>query len=177
MNDFTFIYDEIEALMQSTNDLEDPAELHGMMTGFLCVNPEFPFTHWLSEIDFIVKRENQHDFLEQLYQQIAEQLARDEYEFDLLLPDSDSLSEQRAIAVSHWVQGFLYGLGYRGDEQDWPGETQGILLDLTRIVQLDPQIDDEEDEQALMEVTEYVRASVFLIYAELNQPLSQQTLH
>ena len=78
MNDFTFIYDEIEALMQSTNDLEDPAELHGMMTGFLCVNPEFPFTHWLSEIDFTINQQNERDLLEQLYQQIAEQLARDE---------------------------------------------------------------------------------------------------
>ena len=63
MNDVTFIYDEIKSLMQTANQLEDPAELHGMMTGFLCVNPELPFTHWLSEIDFTVSSGIERDLL------------------------------------------------------------------------------------------------------------------
>jgi uncharacterized protein YgfB (UPF0149 family) len=94
-----------------------------------------------------------------------------------LLPEDDNQSNLRATALSHWVQGFLYGLGYRGDEQDWPGDTQSILLDLTKIAQLDPQVDDEDDEQALMEITEYVRVSVLLIHSEFNQQSSSQTIH
>ncbi len=178
MNDSKLIYDDIEMLMQSADNFEGPSEIHGMMTGYLCVNPSFSFPQWLSEIDFTFSQASDRDVLEQLFHQIADLLARNEYDFDLLLPDDDNPSNQRAIALSHWVQGFLYGLGYRGDEQDWPGETQSILLDLTKIVQLDPDVNDEEDEQALMEVTEYVRVSVLLIHSEFNQLTSQQqTLH
>ncbi|HFD12043.1 MAG TPA: YecA family protein [Crenotrichaceae bacterium] len=177
MNNSWLTYEDIEVLMQSADNFESPSEIHGMMTGFLCAKPDLPFTHWLSEIDFSFNQASDRELLEQLYHQIAEILVRNEYDFDLLLPDDDSPSDLRAIALSHWVQGFLYGLGYRGDEQDWPGETQSILLDLTKIGQLDPQVDTEEDEQALMEVTEYVRVSVLLIHAELNQVSSQQTIH
>ncbi len=177
MNNFSLIYDDIEMLIQSADSFEGPSEIHGMMTGVLCVNPQFPFNQWLSEIDYTVSGSKDRDLLEQLFNQIADLLARNAYDFDLLLPDNDSPPNQRAIALSQWAQGFLYGLGYRGDEQNWPGETQNILLDLTKIAQLDPQVDDQDDEQALMEITEYVRDSVLLIHDEFNQQTTQQTIH
>jgi uncharacterized protein YgfB (UPF0149 family) len=177
MNDSRLIYNDIEMLMTSVDNFEGPSEIHGMMTGVLCVNPDFPFSHWLADIDYTASQSSERDLLQQLFNQVAELLARDEYEFDLLLPEDDNQSNLRATALSHWVQGFLYGLGYRGDEQDWPGDTQSILLDLTKIAQLDPQVDDEDDEQALMEITEYVRVSVLLIHSEFNQRSSSQTIH
>jgi uncharacterized protein YgfB (UPF0149 family) len=177
MNHSSLNYDDIELLMQSADNFEGPSELHGMMTGVLCVNRDFPFKNWLAEIDFTVSHSRDRDQLEQLFNHIAELLTRNEYEFDLMLPSDDTPSTQRAIALSHWVQGFLYGLGYRGDEQSWPRETQDILLDLTKIAQLDPQVDDQDDEQALMEITEYVRVSVLLVDAEFNQQSSEQTVH
>jgi uncharacterized protein YgfB (UPF0149 family) len=177
MNHSNLQYDDIEMLMQSADNFEGPSEIHGMMTGVLCVNHDFPFKHWLAEIDYTVSRSRDRELLEQLFNQISELLTRNEYEFDLMLPGDDASSPLRAIALSHWVQGFLYGLGYRGDEQSWPGETQSILLDLTKVAQLDPQVDDQDDEQALMEIIEYVRVSVLLIDAEFAQQTSQQTIH
>jgi len=177
MNNLSLIYDDIEMLVQSADSFEGPSEIHGMMTGVLCVNPEFPFHQWLAEIDYTVTGSKDRDLLEQLFSQIADLLMRNAYEFDLLLPNNDHTSTQRAMALSHWTQGFLYGLGYRGDEQNWPGETQSILLDLTKIAQLDPQIDDQDDEQALMEITEYVRDSVLLIHEEFDQRVTEQTIH
>ena len=177
MNTLTLIYDDIEMLMQSADGFEGPAEIHGMMTGVLCVNPEFPFNQWLAAIDYTVSDFKDRDLLEQLFNQIVELLSRNAYEFDLLLPANDSPSNQRAIALSQWAQGFLYGLGFRGDEQNWPGEIQSILLDLTKIAQLDPQVEDQDDEQALMEITEYVRDSVLIIHEEFNLQSTQQTIH
>ncbi|MEE9412368.1 MAG: UPF0149 family protein [Methylococcales bacterium] len=177
MTNFSLIYDDIEMLIQSVNSFEGPSEIHGMMTGVLCVNPQFPFSHWLAETDYTVSGSKDRDCLEQLFNQIADLLTRNSYDFDLLLPDHESPSNQRAIALSHWTQGFLYGLGYHGDQQNWPGETQSILLDLTKIAQLDPQVEDQDDEQALMEITEYVRDSVLMIHEEFNQHINQQTIH
>jgi uncharacterized protein YgfB (UPF0149 family) len=177
MNNFSLIYNDIEMLTQSADNFEGPSEIHGMMTGVLCVNPEYPFKQWLTEIDYTVNGTKDRGLLEQLFSQIADLLMRNAYDFDLLLPDDDSPSTQKAVALSHWTQGFLYGLGYRGDEQNWPGETQNILLDLTKIAQLDPQVDDQDDEQALMEITEFVRDSVLLIHEEFNQQATQQTIH
>ncbi|MCH9696596.1 MAG: UPF0149 family protein [Gammaproteobacteria bacterium] len=170
-------YEDIELLIQSADNLEGASEIHGMITGFICARPEDSFTHWLSTVDFSISHSRDRDMLEQLFGQVTEILSRQEFDFDLMLPDDDAPSTTRAMAVSHWVQGFLYGLGFQGDDRQWPEDIQTVLLDLTRIVQLDPQVSDEDDEQALMEITEYIKISVQLIYAELNQPATQPTLH
>ena len=98
-------------------------------------------------------------------------LRGDEMEFQLLLPDDDALLVERAMALSQWCQGFLYGFGTGGavPREQLSGEVEEVLRDLTHISQasVETGAEAEEEEQAYAEIVEYVRAGVQLIHDEL----------
>ena len=84
------------------------------------------------------------------------------------MPEEDYPLEERAAALTGWCQGFLYGVGAVSSTADWPGETGEILKDIMEFSRLDTEVDGEDDENALMEINEYLRAAVLLITEELN---------
>jgi hypothetical protein len=92
-------------------------------------------------------------------------------DFQLLLPDDDAPLAERAMALSQWCQGFLYGFGTGGavPRDRLSGEVEEVLRDLTHISQasVETGADAEEEEQAYTEIIEYVRAGVQLIHDEL----------
>jgi uncharacterized protein YgfB (UPF0149 family) len=87
------------------------------------------------------------------------------------LPDDDAPLVERAMALSQWCQGFLYGFGIGGavPRDRLSGEVEEVLRDLTHIGQasVETGADAEEEEQAYAEIVEYVRAGVQLIHDEL----------
>ena len=98
-------------------------------------------------------------------------LRGDEMEFQLLLPDDDAVLMERALALSQWCQGFLYGFGTGGavPREQLSAEVEEVLRDLTHISQaaVETGAEAEEEEQAYAEIVEYVRAGVQLIHDEL----------
>ena len=78
---------------------------------------------------------------------------------------------ERALALSQWCQGFLYGFGTGGPcrASELTAEVEEVLRDLTHISQasVDTGADAEEEEQAYAEIVEYVRVGVQLIHDEL----------
>lgn len=105
-------------------------------------------------------------------------------EFTPLLPDDDTGLAERTAALGEWCQGFLYGLGLAGERLQLdalPDEAGEVLRDMGQIAQagFEGDADDEEDEAAYVEIVEYVRVGVQLLYEEL-QPGTMQpagTLH
>ncbi|TNF37573.1 MAG: YecA family protein, partial [Gammaproteobacteria bacterium] len=90
---------------------------------------------------------------------------------------------ERTEALAEWCQGFTYGLVAGGLKQqaELPVDSAEIIRDLTEIARagLDEELQDEADEDAYMQLHEYVRMGVLLINEEL-QPLKQEspvTLH
>jgi len=105
-------------------------------------------------------------------------MASDEFIFDLFLPDEQDPVNQRGFAIMQWCQGFLFGMGRIETSSEWPGDVGEILKDIVEFTKLDTDIDDEDEaESALMEIQEYLRASVMLIRSELNDVDSGETVH
>jgi uncharacterized protein YgfB (UPF0149 family) len=86
--------------------------------------------------------------------------------FDLLLPPEDRPLFERAAAVHDWIRGALFGLALGGVERDGldaeAGEAFDDLVELTRM-DLASIEGGEEDEQALMEVVEFLRVALMSI--------------
>ena len=116
--------------------------------------------------------EDDKQVLAALFQGTQELLKADEFIFDLLLPGDEERISVQASALSEWCQGFLYGVAYMGvgDDKEWAEESRGILRDLMEISRLDADNTDDTDEQAFMELHEYVRIGVHMLMEELQPP-------
>ena len=100
----------------------------------------------------------------------------------LLLPDDENSLATRASAVSQWCQGFLYGIGLSGHafEQQLTDEAREALEDIASFTRMDVAgIDEsEEEESALVEITEFLWVASMLIRETLlTDPLEEDQLH
>jgi hypothetical protein len=97
--------------------------------------------------------------------------------FGLIIPGETSSIQERAEALSIWCQGFIDGVGFLLTDQKLKidqsetKESFEIIEDFTQISTLDPHsINEEVDEElALMELIEFVRLSVQMIYDEFRE--------
>ncbi len=90
----------------------------------------------------------------------------------MLLPEDErSTLVERAKAFSEWCEGFTQGLALAGvsSREIEEEEAQEALQHLTEFAELDYEsLDvDEEDEHALMEVSEYTRMAVIRLHNDL----------
>ncbi len=101
--------------------------------------------------------------------QTQERIAGPALGFALLLPDDDRVLAERATALYDWVRGFLFSLGVIGfKERDLSAQAREVLRDFENITRMDLDAlpDDEENEVALTELTEFVWVAGMLIYEE-----------
>ncbi|MDB9942804.1 UPF0149 family protein, partial [Pseudomonadales bacterium] len=92
-----------------------------------------------------------------------------EFNFHLLVPDDETAIALRSQALGEWCSGFLAGFGLAGRFQngDLSDDLRELLADLSNIANLDEEVpDDEANEGDLLEITEYVRMSALLVFAE-----------
>ena len=119
--------------------------------------------------------------MEQVYQIVQSQMTDSNLQFELCLPDSDNIDlSARVNALASWCDGFLYGLANAGlqEKQSLSAEAQEILLDFSRIAQLDGADTGEEDEEiSYNELMEFVRMAVLLIAEEIQPLKSSEGLH
>ena len=98
--------------------------------------------------------------------------------YEPILPDDEEDLQLRVDAYSEWCQGFMFGMALAGFEtfDDLPPDVQEFLADLAEISgrTLDLGDDQEADESAFMELHEYLKVGVQLVYDELNPPRPQQ---
>ncbi|ORU92168.1 MAG: hypothetical protein A6F72_03900 [Cycloclasticus sp. symbiont of Poecilosclerida sp. N] len=167
-------HENLQLLLEENDANMGVSETHGLAVGMLCVRFDAQFSRWLTalfdtdeQIDSIADDNKQS--LMDLFQGTRELLEADEFIFDLLLPDDDECISVRASALSEWCQGFLYGIAYMGvgDDKDWEEGSRSILRDLMEISRLDSDNTDDTDEQAFMELHEYVRVGVHMLLLEL----------
>mgnify|MGYP001999645276 CR=1 FL=1 len=172
----------------SINNVEVGApEFHGLLTGHLCadsssnVNTRYElYQNWIeARLEF-----DQIDILEKLHVETLESLEEfSDFEFRVLLPDDGAPIAQRSLALSKWCSGFLSGFGSVGrHNMDNLGEdATEILTDFARIAGISDEVTDgEENEVDLMEILEYVRISVLLIFTECagsGSPQRESPLH
>lgn len=175
-------YDEAVRLLQEAGVPTGAAEAHGIITGVLCA-PEGARVAWQG---LILGREaaRNHETASTLSQALAA-LHRATYahlhglecDFAPLLPgDEYSLAEQ-IEGLTDWCRGYLLGLHAGGvpETRTLSGDAGEIVRDITRLseAELDASLADEEEAKALVEIVEYLRVGVQLVFEELQPPASK----
>jgi uncharacterized protein len=179
---------EIVRVLESAGSQVVAAEGHGCLCGALCTSADYTLERWLDELvalDDDGEEKAPADVtpdtaLRLLFTDTQAALRGDEMAFEPLLPDDDEPLEQRAIALSQWCQGFLYGFGTGKPtrDEDLNAQVTEILRDLSHIAagSVDVGAAGEDEEEAYAEVVEYLRVGVQLVHDELATARNGETL-
>lgn len=159
----------------------DAVELHGALAGWLAGGGRDD-AHWLAAVmaDDTLAPEAAGSALARLRATTAEQLAGRDFELELLLPDESEPLVVRSGALFAWCRGFLGGFGLAaGREPPLSEESSEALADIARFAAATPQEDgDEEDEDAMAELEEFVRVAALLLHGDcVLAPRHRQQFH
>ena len=187
---------QLEGLLFEVDAMLGATESHGALCGMLCAQGSTEVGQWMLEV--LGEREHSSETLRQaskllmqLHQVTVERMNDSNIEFELMLPDDDELLEARVEALGIWCQGFVFGFAAGGmsEATELPEDSKELIKDIVEIsragyvaddeVDLNGSVEDEndDDEIAFMEVSEYVRVGILLIYEELQPLQSSQTVH
>ncbi|KEY59272.1 YecA family protein [Serratia sp. DD3] len=152
------------------------AEMHGLISGLLCGGNQdaswrtlvFDLTNDGEAFPQVLSQP-----LQQLHDATKEALEDDEFMFQLMMPEGETVSVfERADALAGWVNHFLLGLGMMQPKLAQVKDEVGEAIDdLRNIAQLgyDEDEDQEALEQSLEEVMEYVRVVALLCHTEFTR--------
>lgn len=169
-----------------------PSELHGVLCGRLSAGSRIEKPEWMAMVcehmglpeSAVEESDDLAPFMNKAYDQSLELLKSADMSFHPLLPDDDYAIEQRLEALVAWVRGFLEGMALSAGESlgQAPEEIRELIEDMVAISQLSEDEDaDDESEQQLLEITEYIRLGALAVFTEFNapeKPASQSpTLH
>jgi hypothetical protein len=88
-------------------------------------------------------------------------------DFRPLLPTDDRPLAERTRCLASWVSGFLAGFGAGSTRVEGTDSTEALrLLEQIARAGIDPEADDEEQEQAFSELSEFVRVAALLLREE-----------
>jgi yecA family protein len=152
-----------------------PAELHGFLTGHLCLNPRIDREQWLCCAWKFLGITNPPAYIIQVVSDwrefIKHQLNSSDFIFSPYILDDDEDVEEKLLAVAQWCQGYVVGVANYGQELqlNLTKEVKELILDLTKISQVETKDDllsVEEKESSYMEILEYVRMGVIYVRDE-----------
>jgi len=167
-------YKTFMASIESLTLTVSVSELHGLLCGYLCAGQDDQGESYIRAV-LNTKKNSKHKeailSLFSLYSISQQQITNFDLGFALLLPDDDEPLLDRAQAFSAWCEGFTHGLTMAGIEINdlQEEEAQETLHHLIEFGQLDCDslAMDEDDERALMEVTEYARMAVIGLHGDM----------
>lgn len=171
-------HDAVQSALARAGSLSLAAEAHGLLCGLLCADPALPARDWLAVLltelgDIAAVDAEGRQLLDALYAATRAGFADEELAFEPLLPDDEAPLAARADALAQWCQGYVYGLARAGERLSGLGvEAREMLDDLREFARagLDADETDEADEAAWVELVEYLRVGVLLLYATLAAP-------
>lgn len=173
-------YDTLDKLLQQHSIALTAAEIHGLITGLICGGSRDQgwqaLVHDLAN-DGLAFPQAVAQPLRELFDTTFEALDDTEFNFTMLFPDENASIFDHADALAGWVNHFLLGIGVTQPKLADKKEITEVITDLRNIGMLgyDEDEDQEELEQALEEVIEYVRVAVQLCYIALVEPKNGPT--
>jgi uncharacterized protein YgfB (UPF0149 family) len=183
---------------QTINDVLERAELeldasqaHGLVCGLICGDFPSSLQHLNHEL---MGDMDENDSLTQECRRTLTQLhgiTKDlmddvEMRFHLLLPDDPEDMPARAKGIVDWCQGFLFGYGINAGEQHQhlSNDALGALEDISEFTRMDlAEFEhlDEEDQESLQDLEEYLRMATLMIYGDIaahqEEPENDEELH
>lgn len=166
-------FDSVACAVANSQIFSGASFAHGWLSGMVCAGKKLNGTSWVELLLGLANRKDQQathnrQLLLDLYHSTCEQLHNFSFDFQMLLPNDEVLLKDRAVALSQWCGGYLEGLDLAGIGlgSDQLRECQEALHDFVEIANLDYEniMASNEDENSYMQVVEYVRMAVLLVY-------------
>ena len=181
LNQSIHSYEKTCAQLEQENILADGAEVHGILVGMLAGGMPLESREWLEAMaDFINAGEPLSPKIKNMlighFNETCQQLLEPDFALVLCLPDDAAPINDRGVALTNWVQGFMLGFGlFQADLTGCSEDVKEALQDFAEIARMNGEMDeDEESEQALFEVMEYVRVSSMLCFNEMGKSAASQ---
>ncbi len=166
-----------ESLSEALVPLQLPvsiSEVHGLLCGYLCAGAIEQGESYIRALMHHKKAAGSRDALLALFSVYAisqQQINNYDVSFNLLLPDDECSLRLRAQAFSDWCEGFMQGLITAGIEMGHfhDEDAQEALEHISEFANLDCDslAMDNDDERALVEVTEFTRMAVIRLHTDL----------
>ncbi|HET6431181.1 UPF0149 family protein [Dyella sp.] len=166
-------FDDLDDLIHRLKLGTSASELHGSLCGYLAGGgrvgrqPLLSLLHLDGEAPAPAPADAA--LLERLSVQAGSQLADPDLGFEPMLPADDRPLAERAEATVEWCRGFLGGFGLAGTDAhaNLSEEAREILRDLGTIAATSLDLGNEaDDEDALIELHEFVRVGAMLLQTE-----------
>lgn len=144
----------------SIEEISSPSELHGLLTGIVCVTQAPSNDEWVQILETLDVPELDPEALELLTgeaEDIFHALSEDELDYLPLLPDDEHSLVERVQALADWCAGVVLGFGLasghiRNDEMELIEHLQDVAA-----VEFEDSDDDAEGEESYQELYEFVR--------------------
>jgi uncharacterized protein len=165
-------YDELEDELRAL-DAVNAAEAHGVIAGVASAaakRADAGIRIVLADVDTGADSTPARRLLENVGSYTEARLAARDSEFELLLPDEAEPLDTRTSALVDFCRGYVLGLVAGGVREfaDLPGDAREVIEDFMKISDVEVVNGIEAEEQALAELTEYVRTGVQVVYEELH---------
>ncbi|TCM69887.1 hypothetical protein EC844_102155 [Acinetobacter calcoaceticus] len=169
-----------EQNFKGIDEISSPSELHGLLTGIVCVTETPTRDEWLqilSTLNVPALEDEALALLSEETEDVAHSLSDDELDYLPMLPDDEHSLLERVTALADWCAGVILGFGLasghiRQDEQEWIEHLQEVAA-----VEFEDSDDDEEGELSYQELYEFVRLiPLSLALGRKKIPVSESTL-
>jgi len=179
MNNLNINYSHLEINLRECGSDWFASQCHGLICARLSVLGPSSLSLCLEQIFERTDEETPKlkickENIKDLFKMTWSQLDGRQSNFEIFLPDHDDLIKDRTASLSQWCDGFLHGI-VTGKNTEKLKELLNkepiniIIKDMVEMTRasVDDSIDDEENEKFYIEIYEYIRVSVQLIYEEL----------
>lgn len=157
-------------LLHHQERLASVYESHGIICGLLCAEPDAAqqgLQQDLMQPDQALPHAYRQ-LLQKLIRMTAQQLDAGDYALQLALPEEEEPLAQRCHALAEWCQGFILGVHLNGKARYYQGEAKEAIQDIAQVASQLFAVDifDEQSEHDWLEIMEFVRMAVLLIYTD-----------
>ena len=145
---------------EGIEEISSPSELHGLLTGIVCVTEAPSRDEWLQILSTLAVPALEDEALDLLVDEtidVFHALSEDELDYLPMLPDDEHPLSERVQALADWCAGVVLGFGLasghiRADEEELIEHLQDVAA-----VEFEASDDDEEGEESYQELYEFVR--------------------
>ncbi|MCF8998830.1 UPF0149 family protein [Acinetobacter nectaris] len=153
-------WSEWDRHFSNIEEISSPSELHGLLTGIVCVTQPPTREEWtliLSTLNVPELNDESLAILTDETEDVAHALSEDDLDYLPMLPDDQHVLRDRVQALADWCAGVVLGFGLasghiRADERELIGHLQDVAA-----VEFEDEDDDEEGEEGYQELFEFVR--------------------
>jgi hypothetical protein len=172
-------HDRLEVALRQCGATWNASQAHGFLCSRIAVRGTGARSAWFAHLATGVEKDKVQAgecgaTLEALFTITWRQLAERQSQFVPLLPDDGRPAQERAEALAHWCEGFLHGLvsGPHPETLRTRLSTEPLsdiikdMLEITRAT-VDDDHDADDNEEAYVELVEYIRVAAQLVFEEL----------